>query len=98
MKAPREGLHAKLRRYEEMLRARGVSIDDAGGTYGNIPGEEQGSDGGLSVGEGMDSPASLPVMTPGDGEHLRGRRPAASSEGAKLVHRDGALRYYEKCV
>ena len=98
MKAPREGLHAKLRRYEEMLRARGVFIDDAGDTGGNMSGGEHDDYGGRSEGEGTDSPASLPVMTPGDREHLRGSRPAASSEGAKLVHRDGALRYYEKCV
>ncbi|TQW00867.1 fungal specific transcription factor [Cordyceps javanica] len=93
-KPSRETLHAKLRRYEDLLKSRGVDIAERTSTSGAT------SDDGLSESNGtVDSPASLSVLTPrGEAAPPMGFRSAlirTSGSGPKLVSREGGSRYYE---
>lgn len=93
--APRETLHAKLRRYEDMLKARGADVAEP------TSAARAASESVLSEGdETMESPASLSVPTPGDEPAppmgFRSALIKTPGTGPRLVTKEGNTRYYEK--
>lgn len=93
--APRETLHAKLRRYEDMLKARGADVAEP------TSAARAASEDVLSEGnETMESPASLSVPTPGDEPAppmgFRSALIKTPGTGPRLVTKEGNTRYYEK--
>lgn len=98
-KSSHETLHAKLRRYEDMLKTRGVDVAEATTTTAR----NTASDDGLSESnETAESPTSLSVPTPGEEPVLAmGFRSAlikTPGSGPRLVTKEGNTRYYEKYV
>ncbi|OAA60854.1 Transcription factor [Cordyceps fumosorosea ARSEF 2679] len=99
-KPSRETLHAKLRRYEEMLTTRGVDVGEKASTRREEEVEGGGDEDGLSEGnDTADSLTSFSVTTPG-GEAapsmgLRSALIRTPGSGPKLVSKEGNSRYYE---
>ena len=80
-KPPREGLHAKLRRYEELLRSYGAPIE---------PSEAGADDSDLDAGSQLDV-----EMTEGTRSKSRGPTAAAAPE-ERFVSKDGSSRYFDR--
>ncbi|KAJ3479025.1 hypothetical protein NLG97_g8424 [Lecanicillium saksenae] len=85
----RETLHAKIQRYESMLKTRGV----------DVTGRAESEDGLSESNETADSPTSLSVATPrNETAPPMGFRSAlikTPGSGPKLVSKEGNSRYYE---
>ncbi|KAE9372518.1 putative fungal-specific transcription factor [Stipitochalara longipes BDJ] len=79
-KVPKEGLHAKLRRYEELLRSYGANIE---------PSEADGDDSDLDAGSQLDTEMN------GDTRSERRSEIASAVTGGKFVSKDGSSRYFD---
>jgi hypothetical protein len=82
-KAPKEGLHAKLRRYEELLQSYGANID---------PSEHDGSDADTASEAGT-AEDGRPQYKSGTGSYTN-----IEESKSKLITRNGSSRYYDKYV
>ncbi len=95
--APRETLHAKLRRYEDMLKTRGVDVAEPTSAV-----RAASQDGVSESNDTVESPTSLSVPTPGEEPAApMGFRSAlikTPGTGPRLVTKEGNTRYYEKYV
>ncbi|OAA76705.1 Transcription factor [Akanthomyces lecanii RCEF 1005] len=92
--APRETLHAKLRRYEDMLKTRGVDVAEPTSAV-----RAPSQDGVSESNDTVESPTSLSVPTPGEEPAApMGFRSAlikTPGTGPRLVTKEGNTRYYE---
>lgn len=98
-KPSRETMHARLQRYEDMLKMRGVDVDE------EVNRTRASSDDALSESNGtIDSPnTNFSVPTPGDAAGddaappmgFRSALIRTTGSGPKLVNREGSSRYYE---
>lgn len=104
-KPPREGLHAKVRRYEELLKLRGISLHDV--SQGDEEEDAAGdavdpSDEDMSEGHSdTESPSTISSKAPGATEPIVGFRTAFithPNSQPKLVDKEGSTRYYEQYV
>jgi hypothetical protein len=86
-KPPKEGLHSKLKRYEEMLKAYGAKIEQS--DYENLSDADVASEpdvemteaeGAKSHKDGPDEPFTF------------------DKSKSRLVSRNGSSRYFDKCV
>ncbi len=85
-KAPKEGLHAKLRRYEELLKSYGAKIESP--EYDSDSHSESDSQPDSETAEENPRPRSR--ATP--------RTPAHESIKSTLIDKEGSSRYYDRCV
>jgi hypothetical protein len=85
-KAVKEGLHAKLRRYEEMLKSYGAVIEP--------------SDNGNNISDGETVPEPDVEMTEDAQSCINSRRSPFEFDETKtrLVTRNGSSRYFDKYV
>jgi hypothetical protein len=82
-KVPKEGLHAKLRRYEELLRSYGADIE---------PSEIEGDGSDLEAGSQADvEMTEVPKSEIGDGI-------ASIAPEDRFINQSGSSRYFDRCV
>jgi hypothetical protein len=85
--APREGLHAKLRRYEEMLKSYGADLEPSDNYNYN------------SDGETVSEPDIQMVIKGAEYREMSGGSPFAFDETkTKLITKNGSSRYFDKYV
>lgn len=89
-KSRKEGLHAKVRRYEELLKSYGAPIESAEHEAEN---EDETSDVDVSIKPDVEM-AESPKLDSGDLDN----RAAPEEIRPKFVMRDGSSRYFERCV
>jgi hypothetical protein len=82
-KVPKEGLHAKLRRYEELLRSYGANIE---------PSEIGGDDSDLEAGSQVDVEMAENARSESRGEI------ASVAPEERFVTKDGSSRYFDRYV
>jgi len=82
-KVPKEGLHAKLRRYEELLRSYGANIE---------PSEIGGDDSDLEAGSQVDVEMAEDTRSESRGEI------ASVAPEERFVTKDGSSRYFDRYV
>lgn len=84
-KPPREGLHAKIKRYEELLKSYGVNIEpcDSDGDGGSDWEEEAGSHQSVL-------PTPVETRTPNEPPFY------PLQQKARLIHKEGSSRYMER--
>jgi hypothetical protein len=85
-RVPKEGLHAKLRRYEELLKSYGAKIESS--EYGGDSDSETGSQPDTDMAE----------ETPGPGSHAAPSTPACEPIKSTLIDKEGSSRYYDRYV
>lgn len=99
--APREGLHAKMRRYENLLKTRGVSLDDDKETP-TVVSDAASQKSRAGNDDTVQTPVSLPVLTPREVSELplglRSSLITAPGSQPELVNKQGSSRYYERYV
>ena len=83
MKPPKEGLHAKLKRYEELLNQYGAKVGPS--DNGDSSDEETSSRLDLEM---ADASPSSSKSQPGPFEETK----------ANIIHKDGSSRYFERHV
>lgn len=85
---PKEGLHAKLRRYEEMLKSYGAEIEPSDHDNKNV-----------SDVETVSEPDGQMVITDAESPGMSGGNPFAFDETKiKLINKNGSSRYFDKYV
>jgi hypothetical protein len=84
-KAPKEGLHAKLKRYEEMLKSYGAKIEPP--DDGNISDVETMSDADVEMAEDAESR-----------DESRGGHFAYNKTKTRLITKNGSSKYLDKYV
>lgn len=82
-KPPREGLHAKVRRYEELLRSYGVKI------------EPTDFDDGDSDSEVVSQPR---LLTPVEARTSNEAPCYPLQQKPRFIHKEGSSRYIDRCV
>jgi hypothetical protein len=82
-KTPKEGLHAKLRRYEELLRSYGADIE---------PSEAGVDDSDLDAGSQLDAEMAEDIKS-----ERRVKIDSVATE-EKFVSKDGSSRYFDRRV
>lgn len=82
-KVPKEGLHAKVRRYEELLRSYGANIE---------PSEIGGDDSDLEAGSQVDVEMAEDTRSESKGEI------ASIAPEERFVTKDGSSRYFDRYV
>jgi hypothetical protein len=83
IKAPKEGLHAKLRRYEELLKSYGADIEPS--DNGDVSDVEKASEADVQIHEDADP-----------GNKKRGGPITFDETNRRLITKNGTTRYFDK--